>query len=91
VKVVSPVGQLGQERAELTPRRRSLDGATLGVIQLRGSAPEFIDRIIERLSTDFELAELIRHVKDVDTAPSPPDVLAMMAGRADVVVSSYGH
>jgi hypothetical protein len=91
VQIVSPVGALEQERLPAVGGFTTLDGLTLGVIQLNGAAPEFVDRIVERLTSDFKLTGIIRHMKDVDMAPSPPEVLADMQTRADLVISAYGH
>jgi hypothetical protein len=91
VRIISPLGELDQELLPTISLAGRLKGATVGVIQLRGAAEPFVDRIVERLSTEFEPSEVIRYMKDVDMAPSPTEVLDDLAARADLVLSAYGH
>ena len=44
MKIVSPVGALEQDPLPAVGGFTSLDGLTLGVIQLSGAAAEFVDR-----------------------------------------------
>src|ERR1700712_1321260 len=46
MKVLSPLGELEQDILHKAPLERSLDGKTVGVIQLVGASSLFTERII---------------------------------------------
>ena len=91
MKVISPVGELTESYVSGDRRRESLDGCRVGILQLKGAVPGFVDRLVERLEHDFAIQSVYRHVKVVDMAASADDVLDDLAARSDVVIGAYGH
>jgi hypothetical protein len=74
---VSPIDDRAREPVPFAPRLASLEGQTVGLIDIsKPKGREFLDRVEQLLVLEHGVAEVVRLVKPTFTRPAPPDVLA---------------
>ena len=85
--VVDPTGELSPAHRELTARPSSLDGLTIGLLDIsKARGDVFLDRLDTRLS---ELGHTtVRYRKPTFTKNAPIDLRHEIATRCDVVIEA---
>ena len=85
--LLDPTSERSATTRERAPRRPSLDGATIGLLDIskpRGRV--FLDRIEELLVTRGVRVE--RFVKPTFTKPAPADLRHEIAAKCDMVIEA---
>ncbi len=74
---LSPIDDRAREPVEFSPRLSSLEGQTVGLVDIsKPKGREFLDRVEQLLVEQHGVAEVVRLVKPTFTRPAPPDVLS---------------
>jgi hypothetical protein len=72
-------------------RKRSLDGATIGLLaNSKSNGMALLDRIVERLRERHQIGEVVRVAKTNASAPVTEGDAQMLAGRCAVVITAIG-
>lgn len=85
--VLDPTGELRTEARALAPRPESLDGLTIGLLDIskpRGNV--FLDRVEERLTALG--ASVNRYAKPTFAKPAPVDLRHEIATSCDAVIEA---
>ena len=85
--ILDPTGERKPARRERQPRRKSLEGATVGLLDIskpRGDV--FLDRLEERLRERG--IETLRYRKPTFAKPAPPDLRQEIATKCAAVVEA---
>ena len=85
--VLDPTGELRTEARVLAPRPESLDGLTIGLLDIskpRGNV--FLDRVEERLTALG--ASVNRYAKPTFAKPAPVDLRHEIATSCDAVIEA---
>ena len=84
----SPVEAATVARAS---RKRSLDGATIGLLaNSKSNGMALLDRIVERLRERHQIGEVVRVAKTNASAPIIDGDAEMLAGRCTIVITAIG-
>lgn len=90
VTVLKPTAEPKVGHDPLAPRPDTLNGLKVGLLDnTKVNAGHFLDRILERLREDFEVAEVVRQIKPTASRGMTPPILEAMSG-CDVVVTGLG-
>jgi hypothetical protein len=82
---VSPFDERRREIHPLAPRRTSLEGATVVLLDItKRRGDEFLDRIEARL--DERGARTLREAKQIFSKPAEPELIRRIANRGDLTV-----
>jgi len=82
---VSPFDEQRRTPEPLAPRRASLSGARVALLDInKRRGDEFLDRIEERLRA--EGAHSFRLVKQIFSKPASPEIIRRIANRGDLAV-----
>jgi hypothetical protein len=82
---VSPFDERRRETHPLAPRRTSLDGATIVLLDIsKRRGDEFLDRIEARLRERG--ATTLREAKPIFSKPAEPELIRRIANRGDLTV-----
>ena len=74
---VSPIDDRTREPVPSAPRPASLDGVTVGLLDIsKPRGQEFLDRVEALLRDAHGVADVVRLRKPTFARPAPPDVLA---------------
>jgi nucleotide-binding universal stress UspA family protein len=85
MEYVSPFDERRREAEPLAPRRPTLDGASVALLDItKRRGDEFLDRIEARLREHG--AEPFRVVKEIFSKPAAPELIREIANRGDLVV-----
>jgi hypothetical protein len=85
VDYVSPFDERRRVAEPLAPRRSSLEGARIALLDInKRQGDRFLDRIEERLRSRG--AETFRVVKEIFSKPAGPEIVRRIANRGDLVV-----
>ena len=72
-------------------RKRSLDGATIGLLANgKSNGMALLDRIVERLGERHRIGDVVRVAKNTASAPVTEGDAEMLAGRCAVVITAIG-
>jgi hypothetical protein len=72
-------------------RKRSLDGATIGLLANgKSNGMALLDRIVERLGERHRIGDVVRVTKTNASAPVTEGDAEMLAGRCAVVITAIG-
>lgn len=83
---ISPLDPRTQEEIEFAPRLPSLNGRTIGLVDIsKPGGEEFLDRCEQLLRSDYGVAEVVRLSKPIFSRPAPESVLSE-AERCGAVV-----
>lgn len=85
VVLMDPTAELNATTRERTPRPQSLDGLRVGILDIskpRGDL--FMSHIAERLRERG--METVEFVKPTFTRVAPPELIAQMVGKVDLVI-----
>ena len=73
------------------PRRRSLDGATIGLLANgKSNGMALLDRIVECLHERHRIGDVVRVAKSNASAPVSDDDARVLAGRCAAVITAIG-
>lgn len=87
-RYVSPIDTRGRDRVAFAPRPQSLQGMTIGLLDINKTrGREFLDRIETLLLDRHGVAEVVRLRKPTFARVAPDDVLAE-ADRCGAVVEA---
>jgi hypothetical protein len=85
--VLDPTGELSPAHRELTARRPSLDGCTIGLLDIsKARGDVFLDRLDELLVERGHTT--VRYKKPTFTKNAPIDLRHEIATRCDVVIEA---
>jgi hypothetical protein len=85
MEYVSPFDERRRTPEPLAPRRATLEGATVALLDItKRRGDEFLDRIETRLHERG--AETFRVVKEIFSKPAEPELIRRIANRGDLVV-----
>jgi hypothetical protein len=85
--VLDPTGELEPAIRELPPRPPSLEGKTIGLLDItKARGDVFLDRLAERLSARG--LAVLRYAKPTFTKPAPIDLRHEIAQQCDVVIEA---
>jgi hypothetical protein len=85
MEYVSPFDERRREPEPLAPRRATLDGARVALLDItKRRGDEFLDRIEERLREHG--AETFRVAKEIFSKPAEPELIRRIANRGDLAV-----
>jgi hypothetical protein len=85
--VLDPTGELAPDAVALTERPASLDGLTVGLLDIsKARGDVFLDRVEERLA-ERGLATR-RYAKPTFTKPAPLDLRQEIAEQCDAVIEA---
>ena len=85
--VLDPTGETAAAVRERAPRPASLDGLTIGLLDIsKARGDVFLDRVEELLHADG--AEVLRFKKPTFTKPAPADLRQQIAVQCDAVVEA---
>ena len=75
----------------LAARKSDLTGSRVGLLaNVKRNAEQFLDEVGALLRTEYGAAQVVRRKKLSITDPVPPDMLADLVARCDVVVVGVG-
>jgi hypothetical protein len=87
MQYVSPFDERRHVAEPLAPRRRSLDGARVALLDInKRRGDEFLDRIEARLRAQG--AQTFRLVKEIFSKPAGPEIIRRIADRGDLAVEA---
>ena len=82
---VSPFDERRRAAEPLAPRRRTLDGATVALLDItKNRGEEYLDRV-EHLLRERG-AETFRLAKQIFSKPAEPEIIRRIANRGDLAV-----
>ena len=82
---VSPFDERSRVAEPLAPRRPSLEGASVALLDInKRRGDEFLDRVEELLHAQG--AETFRVVKEIFSKPAAPEIIRRIANRGDLAV-----
>jgi hypothetical protein len=85
VEYVSPFDERRRVAEALAPRPRSLEGASVALLDInKRRGAEFLDRIEELLRARGAVTE--RYVKEIFSKPASPEIVRRIANRGDLAV-----
>jgi hypothetical protein len=85
MEYVSPFDERRRAPEPLAPRRATLEGATVALLDItKRRGDEFLDRIETRLHERG--AETFRLTKGIFSKPAEPEIVTRIAGRGDLAV-----
>jgi hypothetical protein len=85
--VLDPTGEQSVEVRQRLPRPASLDGATVGLLDIsKPGGAVFLDRLAERL--DAAGVRVERYRKPTFTKPAPVDLRHEIATKCDLVIEA---
>jgi hypothetical protein len=85
MEYVSPFDERRRAPEPLAPRRETLEGATVALLDItKRRGDEFLDRIEARLHERG--AATFRVVKEIFSKPADADIIRRIAGRGDLAV-----
>jgi hypothetical protein len=85
MEYVSPFDEQRRQTEPLAPRRTSLAGARVALLDItKRRGDEFLDRIEERLRASG--AETFRLAKQIFSKPAGPEIIRRIANRGDLAV-----
>jgi hypothetical protein len=91
VEVVSPEGQLPDERHPLAGRLETLEGVTLGLLDnAKPNANHLLHAIAERLQWEYGVARVIEFSKSISGVPASPEAVEALAKECAVVLTVSG-
>ena len=83
-----PIDPEVEREKRLAPRRATLDGSVLGLLDNRkGNADHLLRRIGERLGERYALREIVYITKPIFSRPAPEEQLAQLKA-CDVVITA---
>lgn len=87
ITIVDPAAEVDTASEALARRLGSLQGARLALIDnSKHMAAEVLDEVEALLKSRFGVKEVTRYRKANPSIPTPPDVLAKLAGSCDALV-----
>ena len=88
LELLSPAGVVSSHDVPLAPRRPTLEGRVVGLINnsKSGSRP-FLDRVEELLQSEYGAARVIRYDKRAAALPIPDEMLQQAVGECEVVIN----
>ena len=85
MEYVSPFDERRREAEPLAPRRDTLEGATVALLDItKRRGDEFLDRIEARLRG--EGAQTFRLTKEIFSKPAGPEIIRRIGDRGDLAV-----
>lgn len=85
--LLDPTGERASAQRERLPRLASLEGRTIGLLDIRKPRGDlFLDEIEARLRD--EGAEVVRYAKPTFTKPAPVDLRQEIATKCDAVIEA---
>jgi hypothetical protein len=85
MEYVSPIDERRRAPEPLAPRRETLAGATVALLDItKRRGDEFLDRIEARLREHG--AETFRVSKEIFSKPADPEIIRRIANRGDLAV-----
>ena len=89
--VYDPRGEISAEPLSLAPRRRSLDGVGVGVLDnSKWNASKLLRQVITQLKVGVSLAEVRFYKKASFSRPAEATLLDQIAAEVDVVITAIG-
>ena len=85
--VLDPTGERTVSERSLLPRPASLDGKTIGLLDIRKPRGDiFLDQVERRLTADG--ARVLRYQKPTFTKPAPVDLRHEIATQCELVIEA---
>jgi hypothetical protein len=89
--LLDPTDQEVLQRRVLAPRLREVEGKVGGFLDNRKqNASLVLDRMAERLSTEYGMAAAVHRAKFIYSRLAEPSVIDELAERCDFVVAAIG-
>ena len=87
VGLLNPLDQGGISTKYLAPRLDTLNGKTMGLLNIgKNGSDTFLQRVEELMRKEFDVAEVIHVNKPTFTRPAPEELIYQLANRCDFVV-----
>ena len=91
-EVISPVGIPRIPDEALNPRPKTLEGATLGILENNKEFSDWVlDRVRDRLRESVGVKEVVQRRKHHLAQPASPEILEELNARCDAVLVGVGH
>ena len=86
MRIVSPMNETDREIATAAPRLAGLKGKTIGLLDIsKPGGNIFLDRIEQKLRSEYGVADVIREMKPTFAKPAPMGTIEKI-GRVDAVI-----
>ncbi len=91
IRVLNPVGEVKPAPVAPAPRQPDLAGKVVGFLDNRkANADVLFGAIGELLRERYGVAEVVHRQKDYAAIGAPPELIADLAERCDVVIAGTG-
>ena len=88
-KLYDPTASPMQDKTALAPRVTDLNDKVIGMLDIsKPKGVHFLDRLEERINTDFQPREIIRVMKPTFTRPAPEEVRKELEQKCDIVIEA---
>lgn len=91
IRVYDPRGVVEAEPMPIAPRKKSMAGLKLGILDnTKWNGNKLLRKIIARLEDEYDLAETNYYRKESFSKVAAPELIAQIASENDVVVTAIG-
>ena len=88
-KLYDPTASPTAQKTSLAPRVADLNGKVIGMLDIsKPKGIHFLDRLAERIQTDFQPREIIRVMKPTFQRPAPEEVRKELEQKCDIVIEA---
>lgn len=87
VSLLNPLDQGDTSTKYLAPRLDSLNGKTMGLLNIgKNGSDIFLERVEELICGEFDVEEVVHVNKPTFTRPAPDTLIIQLANRCDFVI-----
>ena len=91
LEVLDPTEEPIPAHAIVAPRPETLDGTVIGLLANgKHNADSMLEMVYEVLADRYEFKEVVATSKGNASRPCPPDLMADLAKRCDIVITGSG-
>lgn len=91
LEVLDPTEEPIPAHAIVAPRPETLDGAVVGLLANgKPNADSMLEMVYEVLADRYEFKEVVAASKGNASRPCPPDLMADLARRCDILITGSG-
>ena len=88
-RLLDPTDKVERTQKEFAPRLDSLQGATIGLLDISKSKGSFfLDRVEEVLKNDYEVKDVLRRMKPTVARPAPLEIREELTQKCDAVIEA---
>ncbi len=87
--MLDPTDKVEREEKRLAPRLDTLEGKTLGLLDIsKAKGSFFLDRIEELLRERYSVKEVLRRMKPAVARTAPPELKKELSERCDALIEA---